>query len=310
MRISAKNNKIGIILIILASFITGCKDEIIDNNNLNPPGNNYRSEVPLAWYSLELKLVKETKGITPPISARAFGYTGIALYEAIYSAYPGRRSLAGQLNGLTEIQKPTDQMHYDCNIVANTALAEIVRKLFPTATQENLAAIDKLEEDNNFIYQTDQSVMDRSKLFGKTVADKIFEWSKTDGGHEAYTRNFPSDYAPPAGPGMWVPTGATGAMLPYWGNNRPFISSTSSVPMTDPIPYSESPRSQFYDEAMEVYNTSNSLSDEQKNIALFWSDDPGKTFTPAGHCISILNQVIKKKIPHLTRLLNVMQKSV
>lgn len=300
MRTLLMNKYIMCILFLFTFLVTGCKDEIIDSN-LNSPANNCSSEVPAAWYSLELKLVKETKGITPPISARAFGYTGIALYEAIYSEFSGRRSLAGQLNGLTELEKPSGTLRYDCNIVSNTVLAEIIRKLFPNASEENRAAIDRLEEDNNMTYETDEAVMDRSKLRGKTIAERIFEWSKTDGGNEAFLRNFPNDYVPPSGPGMWVPTGATGALLPYWGENRPYLPSTRSVPIPPPTAYSEIPGSQFYNEAFEVYNTVKSLTEEQKNIALFWSDDPGKTYTPAGHFISILNQVIKKENPPIDK---------
>jgi hypothetical protein len=51
--------------------------------------------------------------------------------------------------------------------------------------------------------------------------------------------------------------------------------------------------SQFYRDAVEVYDASNALTAEQVEIALFWSDDPGATPTPPGHSISILNQTIE-----------------
>jgi membrane-associated phospholipid phosphatase len=62
-----------------------------------------------------------------------------------------------------------------------------------------------------------------------------------------------------------------------------------------PTEYSEDPSSQFYAEAMEVYLTGLDLTPEQKMIALFWADDPGKTFTPPGHSISIATQVLRKQ---------------
>jgi hypothetical protein len=37
------------------------------------------------------------------------------------------------------------------------------------------------------------------------------------------------------------------------------------------------------------------LTPEQKEIALFWADDPGKTSTPPGHSISIASQVLREK---------------
>jgi hypothetical protein len=45
---------------------------------------------------------------------------------------------------------------------------------------------------------------------------------------------------------------------------------------------------------MEVYNAVNNLSEEQRDIAYFWADDPVTTATPPGHSISILNQLIKE----------------
>jgi len=42
-----------------------------------------------------------------------------------------------------------------------------------------------------------------------------------------------------------------------------------------------------------VYNTETHLTPEQRDIALFWADDPGATATPPGHWISILNQVLE-----------------
>ncbi len=46
---------------------------------------------------------------------------------------------------------------------------------------------------------------------------------------------------------------------------------------------------------MEVYTTVKSLNSEQHAIAEFWADNPGETSTPAGHCISILNQILEQK---------------
>jgi hypothetical protein len=43
---------------------------------------------------------------------------------------------------------------------------------------------------------------------------------------------------------------------------------------------------------LEVYITGKELTPEQFTIARFWADDPGRTSTPPGHWISILNQVL------------------
>jgi hypothetical protein len=65
-----------------------------------PPASAYSAEVPAAWFELALDLVRTTPGFRPPVASRAFGYAGVALYEAVVRGMPGRRSLVGPLNGL------------------------------------------------------------------------------------------------------------------------------------------------------------------------------------------------------------------
>ena len=51
---------------------------------------------------------------------------------------------------------------------------------------------------------------------------------------------------------------------------------------------------------MEVYTTTKALTDEQKIIARFWSDDAMLSWTPPGHWIAILNQIVAEKGLDLT----------
>ena len=60
-----------------------------------------------------------------------------------------------------------------------------------------------------------------------------------------------------------------------------------------PPPFSIAEDSAFFDEAVEVYETVSALTSAQRDIALFWSDDPGQTATPPGHSASILTQVLR-----------------
>jgi membrane-associated phospholipid phosphatase len=54
-------------------------------------------------------------------------------------------TLAGQLNKLPELPEPDLFAHYHWPLAANRALAVMTRRLFPTTTPQNLAAIDALE---------------------------------------------------------------------------------------------------------------------------------------------------------------------
>ena len=261
-----------------------------------PLASAYTAEVPLRWFDLALELVRTTPGFSPPVASRAFGYAGVALYEALTPGMPGRRSLAGQLNDLGRPPGPSDRS-YHWPTVANRALASILRSLSPTAVAESAAAIDELERR---LASSAQAVLPlgiyrRSVARGQEVAAHIFDWSTTDGGHEAFSRNFPP-YTPPSGPALWVPTppGFLPALQPYWGANRPFVLSTgaSCAPVPPPT-YSEVIGSRFYAEANECYEATRNLTADQEAIARFWSDDPGQTPTPPGHSISILSQVAR-----------------
>ncbi len=262
-----------------------------------PGASEYDAEVPTTWFDLALGLVRTTPGFSPPVAARAFGYAGVALYEAVAPGTSKRRSFAGVLNGLTRAPGPSDGA-YHWPTVANGALATILRLLFPTTPSGNIAAIDELER--RFAGKAQAAlpfgIYKRSVARGDEVARHVFDWSTTDGGHEAFRNNFPG-YTPPSGPGLWVPTppGLLPALQPYWGGNRPFVPGSSEPCAPGPPPYfSESVGSAFYAEARECYGVTSGLSPEQKAIARFWSDDPGQTATPSGHSVSILTQVARE----------------
>lgn len=265
------------------------------------------SEVATTWFDLQLKLVRETPGFTPPVAARAFGYSGVTLYEAVVTGLPGYRSLAGQLNELDLDDLPVAEAEYDLPTAANAALAQITRLMFPTTP--DLAQIDALEAQWNAELQAriDADTFERSVAYGQAVADAIYAWSTTDGGHEGYLTNFDPDYLPPAGAGLWTPTprpqgDPLPALQPHWGDNRTFALESGESCAPPPHPdYSEDAESDFYAEALEVYEVTTNLAPEQAAIATFWSDDPGQTATPPGHSISILTQLLRLENADLGR---------
>jgi hypothetical protein len=177
-------------------------------------------------------------------------------------------------------------------------MADILRSLFPTATAANQAAVGSLEASfaERFRSEAGRSELRASAERGRDLARAIFTASRDDGGHEGYLRNFPPCYVPPVGPGLWeaTPPGFQPALQPTWGANRCLaLRSGAAFPPGPPTPYSESPGSQFHEEAVEVYDAVNGLTGEQRRIALFWSDDPGQTVTPPGHSVSVATRVLK-----------------
>jgi PAP2 superfamily len=250
------------------------------------------------WVDLQLYFVLRSPGFTPPVVSRAFAYCGLAFYESLLPAMPGYVTLQGQLNGIPKGSwpEPEAQRDYSYPISANTAAAQMTRYMFENAPVPDLPKIDSLE--NVMLTQlrtglTDEVVL-RSIDYGKQVSEAIYALSVTDGGHRGFNRNFPASYVPPKGDGLWIPTNSQLAMLPTWGNNRPFLTDIfSKMPSTTHPPFSTDVSSAFYKEAQEVYTNSQELTDEQTAIAFFWNDDVLATYTPPGHSISILNQLIR-----------------
>jgi hypothetical protein len=261
-----------------------------------PGADQFEAEVATAWFDLSLELVRTTPGFSPPVASRAFGYAGITLYEALVPGMDGFRSLAAVLSGVPTWAAGRNRA-YDWPTVANAALASVLRGLFPDA---QAAAVNALEArfQERLRPALPPGVFNRSVDRGREVAAALTEWSKGDGGHEGYLRNFPPSYEPPVGPGLWVPTppGFLRALQPFWGRNRclAIVGSAVCAPGDHPA-YSEDPASPFHAEAVEVYDAVNGRTPEQEAIARFWSDEPGATATPPGHSISIATQVLRRE---------------
>src|SRR6185437_2382448 len=104
-------------------------------------------DVPSAYYGLSRTFTKRTGGFTPPVQARAYGYTGLALYEALVSGMPDHQSVANQLNGIGALPQPK-AIPYRWPLVANAALAEVMRGLWGDRTDhaaQNVADLDSVE---------------------------------------------------------------------------------------------------------------------------------------------------------------------
>ncbi len=259
------------------------------------PAFEQDATVAIAWFDLVLDLVRTTRGYSPPVASRAFGYLGLTLYETVVPGLPRRRSLRDRFPGLKlpDRTRRSRRMHWPT--AANAAMTTAVRDLFASASSASQTAIDQLEDALRPAVRSDASLLAaESTAWGKEVAAAVVAWSRSDGGHDGHLRNFPPGYVAPEGPGLWVPTPPDflRALQPYWGANRTFaVESSGCCDSGDHPPYSDDPGSEFYRDAVEVFDAVNDITAEQRTIAMFWSDDPGQTATPPGHSISILNQV-------------------
>jgi hypothetical protein len=180
-------------------------------------------------------------------------------------------------------------------------MSAVINVLFentgPTGQRAFAAQKEKLDAETANGVPAD--VVERSTSFGTSVAAHVLDWAKDDGGAVIVNMGFPPDYKLIPGPAHWVPTSTIvqqqTPLLPDWGKNRTFaMPEGSTCPAPPPPAYSEDPGSEFYKEAEEVRDTKNSLTPDQVAIARFWSDDPMLSWTPPGHWISIILQLLQR----------------
>lgn len=272
-------------------------DQVAPSPAVSPAADTYAADVATKWADAELGLIKNGTGFAPPVAARAIAYSGVALYEAVAPGMPAYQSLAGQLTGLGALPRPGAGQRYNWAVAANAAAALMAKSLFGNATAAQRVTIDSLETALNQPFRPAPEFA-RSVQFGQQVAQAVFEWSRTDGGHEAYLNSQPTGYVPPTGAGLWVPTtpGAAGrALQPNWGHNRLFVPANAALPMPKlAYTYSTQPGSPYYAQVLEVYNTSRTLTADQRTIAAYWAD-AGQTITPPGHMVSITSIVLRAR---------------
>ena len=265
------------------------------------------------WYKLMLELVRHTPTYTPPVASRSFAYLGVTAFESVASGSPDMRSLAGQLNELKAVPERAKGKPYDEAVVLQSALAAAAHDYFSNTGPSGQRAMNALEVKLRAQVSTNlkHDVVMRSEAYGKLVAAHIFKWSQGDGGADIKNMGFNADYKLIEGPAHWVPTNHIGLqqtpLLPSWGKNRPFaMPAGTTCPLPPPIAYSEDKDSEFYKQALEVYQTSKTLTPDQRMIAKFWADDAMLSTTPPGHWISIALQIFDRDKTDLHKSVDVM----
>lgn len=257
-------------------------------------GSTVSANLAFEWFDLVLELIKGTPGYTPPVASRSLAYISCALYESVYPSLSGFRSLGEVLPAFPRMRSARRSIHHGA--AANAALAEATKLFFPTTTDALWGAIEALEQryENQF-RRAAGSRLGHSKRHGQILAQQVYVHSKSDGADAAYDNNFPDSYIPPTGFGLWEPTDPSGSLQPYWGENRAFAmtQNDSFDPGPHIPPFSDQAGSPFYVLAQEVRDAVVNATPEERDIALFWSDDPVLTATPPGHSFSIATQAMR-----------------
>ncbi len=238
---------------------------------------------------------------TPPVACRIYTYSTIAAYQSLEPAYKNFNSLYGKLNEMPVVPPPEEGEKIDYALAAIYALY-YTAKSFVFSEQLIQDEIDEFRI-NCSTGKSEKEIID-TENYGRRIAEIIIAWSSNDNYKE--TRSMPR-FTLNITPGAWQPTAPdhADAIEPYWGELRPFIlDSATCVYDHLPIDYATDTNSQFYKDALEVFNTVNNLTPEQKQIATFWDDNPFTTYyvghmqfarkkiSPPGHWLYITREAI------------------
>ncbi|MDZ4764198.1 MAG: vanadium-dependent haloperoxidase [Chloroflexota bacterium] len=239
--------------------------------------------------------------VNAPAASRLYAYAGITVYESLLPGMTQFRSLAYQVNGMPEMPYIDDADTYDWLSSANGALSTIMGGLIPTSDSRQAFNALRREQAAARAEDVGDAVVTRSLAFGDQVGKAILGWAKEDGYDDSRQRT--ADYTLPiaadfglaeADDYLYVQTNdAIPLAEPYWGQIRTFaVYSPYECYVENQMIFSIDEESAFYQQAMEVFRVSNNLTPEQREIAEFWIDTPGISSTPAGHWVSIMNQMV------------------
>lgn len=234
---------------------------------------------------------------SPPVASRIYVYASVAGYEAVRHADPSYESLSGQLTGLDSIPQPDPALEYSFQLASVEAMLKIGKTL--VFSEPEIEEFHQKMLKNFRDTGMPGEVYDRSIEYGNKVADRIVKWSGKD--NYKQTRSFPK-YTILSDPATWKPTPPAymDAVEPHWNMIRPFVlDSAQQFRPASAVKFGVDKRSDFFKEAIEVYEMGKGLTDEQKEIASFWDCNPfvmnvrghvmfaTKKISPGGHWMNI-----------------------
>ncbi len=257
----------------------------------------YEGRLAHEWMVMASDMIKENY-LYGPQAARIYGYLGLTAWESVCFGLDEGKSLAGQVNDYpTPVQIDLNR-EYDWGIVMCTAMKTVFPQLIENINNAQRSQVDvlaALQEDEMMKKGISEVVRQDSRDLGTRIALQINERIRKDG------RELIRNIVPvipnrdDAHKWYWDPStlGQT-PVEPLWGTLRTFvIDNAQGCEPNPPYPYSENPTSDFYKDALEVYNIERTPTN--KAIAYHWENGVGRTSSPAGHWISIARQLLQQE---------------
>ncbi|MCX7930543.1 MAG: hypothetical protein N2663_07480 [Chlorobi bacterium] len=294
-------SRLVISVVLTTAALVGCSDPVVVPDPFPTAYDGARFDTDLlatTWYDCATECIEKHPSFADPIAARVYAYMGIALYQSLVWGMPGYRSLEGQIAGLSVLPTPdTAGKRFYWALVANSAMAEVLRGLLPSTSPAVIRRIDSLESANieeRWLANRDTGMLRRSVAYGKELARRILDIARSDGGDAAWMNLFPPDYQLPPMPGVWKPTSPVLSpvpLLPQWASVRMLACNDTSAP--SPPEYATAPSSAFYAAADSVRRRMERATELELDGARYWADPFGQAPTFPGHLIRIATQLVR-----------------
>lgn len=235
---------------------------------------------------------------SPPVATRIYSYSSLAAYEVAAATDPTNyASLMGQLNGSEKTNFTVPKNIYPplASLAAYYHVGTALIFSEEMMNEHRDAAFAELKEKG-----IPEDVFEASVKFGQEVGEVVKAYSKQDNYHQS--RSFPKYTVTSGQEGTWQPTPPAymEGIEPSWNKIRTFVldSAAQFKPLPPPA-FSTEPGSEFYKLAKEVYDIKQAMTEDQKDVAMFWDCNPYKVnvkghvmfaekkITPGGHWMSI-----------------------
>jgi hypothetical protein len=257
-------------------------------------------------YTLNKKLLEVAMedGFPPPIASRVYVYPHIAFYITIQQFYPDSLlAITGKLNGLTPLNL-SEAQNANAELTALLAFCKTAKKvIFSEHYMDEMAQhfIDKAKSSG-----LSASVIEASVRCSDEVTKYMIAWISKDNYVETRTMD---RWTSTKKPGEWIetPPDYVAGLEPNWPKIRPLLIDSAGIYKSMPPPvYHPSKDSEFYKMVDTVYQQSKVLNDQQKEIAMFWDDNPNTSehhghlvamihkISPPGHWLNIITQISRK----------------
>lgn len=241
---------------------------------------------------------------SPPVASRIYIYSLLAAYEVAKFDDSSFISFEGRFNELKNLPVPEYGAEYHFALAGNLALLYTGNKLIFTT--------DSIDAKINNVIQyyskngLHDDISERSIQFAKTMSEAILQYASQD--QYKQTRSLPKYLANPDA-STWQPTPPAymDGIEPHWSKIRPvFMNSSSHFQPLPPTPFDTIANCRFMSEALEVFQTVNHATAQQKLIADYWDCNPykinisghimhaTKKITPGGHWMNITGIACKQ----------------